>query len=276
MAGRMTVGDRDLRTMLRLVSAPGDDNPTEPMSRSVLSGLKELIACDSIVVTQLDTLRREALFSQIFPTGDDGTSSQDMELEQLFWKHYWTSAACCYPDISEDLVTVTMASDFYSDRQLRASPMYVDYFRPYGEEREMMVCLPSERFRVVRLLFWRGPGPDFSERDRGLLTLLRPHLHAAFQRRQRPSTDAVPLTPRQLELLQLVAVGCTNHQIARRLSITEATVRKHLEHVFERLHVTSRTAAVTRAFGHATGVPTPHPVSASGSMPDLLGGRATC
>jgi DNA-binding CsgD family transcriptional regulator len=154
--------------------------------------------------------------------------------------------------------------------------MYVDYFRPYGEEREMMLCLPSERFRVVRLLFWRGPGPDFSERDRGLLTLLRPHLHAAFQRRRRPSTDAVPLTPRQLELLQLVAVGCTNHQIARRLSITEATVRKHLEHVFERLHVTSRTAAVTRAFGHASSVPTPHPVSASGSMPDLLGGRVTC
>jgi DNA-binding NarL/FixJ family response regulator len=101
-------------------------------------------------------------------------------------------------------VTVTTASDFYTDRQLRASPMYVDY--------------------------------------------LRPHLDAVSQSRRR-SRQATRLTPRQSELLRLVALGYTNHQIARRLSVTEATVRKHLEHIFERLQVTSRTAAVTQAFG---------------------------
>jgi DNA-binding CsgD family transcriptional regulator len=36
-------------------------------------------------------------------------------------------------------------------------------------------------------------------------------------------------------------------QIARRLGVTEATVRKHLENIYARLHVSSRTAAVTRA-----------------------------
>jgi DNA-binding NarL/FixJ family response regulator len=45
-----------------------------------------------------------------------------------------------------------------------------------------------------------------------------------------------------------VAAGHTNAQIARRLSVTEGTVRKHLENIYARLHVSSRTAAVTRAF----------------------------
>jgi hypothetical protein len=102
LAGRMTVSERDLRTMLRLVSDPGDDHRTEPMSCELLHELKELIACDSIVVTQLDTMRCEILFMQSFPADDGSTRSQDIELEQLFWKHYRTSAACCYPDVSGD------------------------------------------------------------------------------------------------------------------------------------------------------------------------------
>jgi len=39
-----------------------------------------------------------------------------------------------------------------------------------------------------------------------------------------------------------------NTQIARRLGISEGTVRTHLENIYERLHLSSRTAAVTRAF----------------------------
>jgi DNA-binding CsgD family transcriptional regulator len=256
MAGRMTVSERDLRIMLGLVSAVGDENASERASWSLLEGLKELIGCDSIVVSQLDTLRREEMFGHVFPAGHDANDNQPAELE-AFWNNYWSSAPCCYPDISGDLVSVTTASDFLSDRQFRASPMYVDYFRAYGEEREMMLCLPSERFRVVRLLFWRGPGPDFSERDRALLTLLRPHLHEAYKRWRQRGPDTTQLTARQVELLQLVAVGFTNRQIARRMSITEATVRKHLEHIFERLQVTSRTAAVTRALGPTVEALTP-------------------
>ncbi|HEV7950584.1 MAG TPA: LuxR C-terminal-related transcriptional regulator, partial [Glaciihabitans sp.] len=110
----------------------------------------------------------------------------------------------------------------------------------------MMLCLPSRPGRVLRLLFWRGPGRDFTERDRGLLALLRPHLYATYKRRQRPDDALSALTPRQIELLRLVAVGYTNGQVARRLSISEATVRKHLENIFKRLQVDSRTAAITR------------------------------
>jgi hypothetical protein len=49
-------------------------------------------------------------------------------------------------------------------------------------------------------------------------------------------------------LLRLVAGGYTNSQIGSRLGISEGTVRKHLENIYGRLQVSSRTAAVTRAF----------------------------
>jgi DNA-binding NarL/FixJ family response regulator len=55
------------------------------------------------------------------------------------------------------------------------------------------------------------------------------------------------LTTRQRQLLDLLADGHTNAQIARRLGIAEGTVRKHLENIYRRLGVSSRTAAVTRA-----------------------------
>ena len=90
--------------------------------------------------------------------------------------------------------------------------------------------------------------PDFTERDRAVLRLLGPHLRQAYQdaelrRRARPE-----LTARQWDLLRLVATGHTNIQIGRRLGISEGTVRKHLENIYGRLGVSSRTAAVTRAF----------------------------
>ena len=58
----------------------------------------------------------------------------------------------------------------------------------------------------------------------------------------------VPLTPREQEVLALLVEGASNKMIARRLGISESTVRTHLENIYERLQVSSRTAAVNRAF----------------------------
>lgn len=55
------------------------------------------------------------------------------------------------------------------------------------------------------------------------------------------------LTPRELEVLELVARGMSNRKIADQLVLTEATVKSHLVHIFTKLDVSSRTAAVARA-----------------------------
>jgi DNA-binding NarL/FixJ family response regulator len=63
----------------------------------------------------------------------------------------------------------------------------------------------------------------------------------------RVKTPAVTLSPRETEVLGLVAQGLSNPAIARRLFLGEATVKTHLLHAFEKLQVGDRTRAVTKA-----------------------------
>ncbi len=244
---RMTVGDAELGTMLRIINAPDDVNDGEPLPRSVLAALSRLCGADAVCFMRLDVERQEAPLYQ--EHGQLDAVDDETAPVQVFWSNYWATPFCSYPDRSADLKSVTKASDFSTLTELRRTELWLDYFRLFGVHREMMLCLPSSPLRTLRLLLVRGPGPDFSERDRGLLTLLRPHLDARFRQWQR-SHRPVTLTPRQRELLTLVAAGRTNGQIARRLSISEGTVRTHLENIFQRLEVTSRAAAVVRAFPH--------------------------
>ena len=60
-------------------------------------------------------------------------------------------------------------------------------------------------------------------------------------------TPNTALTPRELEVLELVARGMSNRKIAEQLVLTEATVKSHLVHIFTKLDVSSRTAAAARA-----------------------------
>ena len=57
----------------------------------------------------------------------------------------------------------------------------------------------------------------------------------------------VSLSAREIEVLRLVAEGASNVDVAARLHITDATVKSHLVHVFSKLGVGSRTAAVSEA-----------------------------
>ena len=55
------------------------------------------------------------------------------------------------------------------------------------------------------------------------------------------------LTPRELEVLQLVAGGSSNREIGQQLMLSEATVKSHLVHIYDKLGVRSRTSAVASA-----------------------------
>ena len=58
------------------------------------------------------------------------------------------------------------------------------------------------------------------------------------------------LTEREVEVLRLTSNGSINREIAKGLVISEKTVEHHLEHIFNKLGVTSRTAAVVFAVQH--------------------------
>lgn len=79
-------------------------------------------------------------------------------------------------------------------------------------------------------------------------TALAPSAAAALVRRTTAKVPVGPvLSPRELEVLQLVAQGNSNPAIGRMLFVSETTVKTHLGHVFEKLGVNDRTRAVTRA-----------------------------
>jgi DNA-binding NarL/FixJ family response regulator len=66
------------------------------------------------------------------------------------------------------------------------------------------------------------------------------------------ATEDCPLTTRELEILQLVAAGSTNGEIARRLWVTEQTVKFHLSNIYRKLEVGNRTQA--SHYAHVNGL----------------------
>ena len=61
------------------------------------------------------------------------------------------------------------------------------------------------------------------------------------------STDKYNLTPRELQVLELLTKGVSNAEISHRLLIKPTTVKRHLEAIFEKLEVDNRTQAALRA-----------------------------
>ena len=91
---------------------------------------------------------------------------------------------------------------------------------------------PAELYRAVR-------GTARGE------TVLAPAIAARLVRR---TTDAArTLTSREVEILELLARGLANKELARRLLVSEATVKSHLAHIYGKLGVDTRAAAVAVA-----------------------------
>jgi DNA-binding CsgD family transcriptional regulator len=142
-------------------------------------------------------------------------------------------------------------SDVVSGARFRKSRFYLSVMRPLGREHELKLWLPAPPGHARYFEFERGPGPDFDERDRSFLSLLRPHL-ARLRARWERRPHLPSLTERELDVLALVAQGLTNRQISSRLFISPATVRTHLEHIYDKLGVRSRAGAVSAAFRRAS------------------------
>ncbi|HEX2097845.1 MAG TPA: response regulator transcription factor [Rubrobacteraceae bacterium] len=76
---------------------------------------------------------------------------------------------------------------------------------------------------------------------------LAPNVATRLMQRMRGDADEETLSTREIEVLELVASGTSNKEIAKRLWVSETTVKSHMLHIFDKLDVTDRTAAVTEA-----------------------------
>jgi DNA-binding NarL/FixJ family response regulator len=79
-------------------------------------------------------------------------------------------------------------------------------------------------------------------------SVLSPSVAATVLGRVRAPEPEAPLSPRELEVLALVARGATNREAAAQLFISEATVKTHLLHVYAKLGVNDRASAVAAGY----------------------------
>ena len=155
-------------------------------------------------------------------------------------------------------------SDLVSQCEFRRTPLYNDYYRRIRIDHAMAVPVHVCKQVLVSFVFNRS-GRDFSDRDRDCMEAIRPHLGHLY-RLTRTSDDpraawGVPapqstvtdprLTCREREVLQWLSGGKTDRDIADILGISPRTVHKHLQRIYEKLGVETRTAAVARALSMA-------------------------
>ena len=240
----MALAERDVRLALGIVEAAATTQNGSPFGRELLDVLRQAIPADSVEYLEWPFHEEECLHL---------SSPHDLWAEQqpeAAVREAMAVACRTYPlrDIerasSSEPLRIT---DVVSTRAFRRSAFYTLMMRPFGVEHELKLWLPAPSRRAHFFSFVRGPGRDFSDRDVNLLSLVRLHLarlRARWERAPRPAQ----LTERELDVLELVAQGLTNREVAVRLFISTGTVRTHLEHVYEKLGVRTRAGAVAAAF----------------------------
>jgi DNA-binding CsgD family transcriptional regulator len=146
--------------------------------------------------------------------------------------------------------TPVRRSDLQSMASFRSSGMYSDVARKLGVNQMVAMAMTSGPLHVCVAL--NRAHHDFSPADVDLLTQLRPlltHRLAQLSASRGASGRAAPamLTTRQQQVLALVAEGLTDAAIAHRLGCRPRTIDKHLEHIYRKLGVSCRTAAMAAA-----------------------------
>jgi DNA-binding CsgD family transcriptional regulator len=139
--------------------------------------------------------------------------------------------------------------EYASGRQARLPAALFAWFarsRNWGLERPAITH--GQQFAVSRLgsrlIVHFVPDPD--DASAGYLLMKHDRLEVSAA-----DLAQLPVTEREREVLALVAAGKTNGEIALVLAISARTVQKHLEHIFQKLGVETRTAAAVFALGAA-------------------------
>jgi DNA-binding CsgD family transcriptional regulator len=251
------LAEKDLRTLMTFLEEARRAEPTAAMPWAVVDGLLDLVGCDHVGFTEFDIPRKVFLTEQFNEGGGVRTLDFDLDDPDLpYWKLWYDFLSCSYAIRTGDLNRVVMISDFYTLPALRSTPFYCELNQGNHLHR-MVVSLPAPPGQARRILLDRETGSGFTERDRLLMQLLRPHLYEIYLDGQRRRNGVPRLTQRELQVLQLAAQGCSNATIARQLFVSIATVRKHMEHIFDRTGVRSRAAAAALVLPHLS-VTDPH------------------
>jgi DNA-binding CsgD family transcriptional regulator len=245
----MYVALTGLRQAVGLVESLAELDDPARFAELALPGLAELVGCDSLSFNEIGAepgqVRVVSYPDAVSPTSLAGFAAYVRE----------------HPLVNHYLATgddqPVMISDFLSRAQFHRLGLYAEVFRCFPVECQIAFSLPSEGRQVIGIALNRASG-DFTEDDRDLLSVLRCPLMTALQRARRrqrsreslataSTAPLADLTDREIRVLTLAALGRTNIAIAHALDVSPRTVAKHLEHIYRKLDVSSRTSAVFTA-----------------------------
>ncbi len=119
--------------------------------------------------------------------------------------------------------------------------------QPFGLVDGLWLGFRNGRSHVAQVSLGRRR-TRYDARDLAMLRLISPSVQRLLRERPTPQLPAA-LTVQERRVLMRVAAGHSNAHIAESLGVTASTVRKHLEHAYRKLGVTSRVAAVARLQG---------------------------
>jgi len=150
-------------------------------------------------------------------------------------------------------------SDMVSRPGFRRLGIYAEYFRHIPTDDQLAFTVPGPRDGEVIGIALSRSDREFGQEDSAVLRSVTAPVSNALRRsatrhRTRAAVVVEPdgladLTAREVRVLELAAAGRTNLSIARAIDVSPRTIAKHLEHIYRKLGVTSRAAAVYRTAG---------------------------
>ncbi|MFL5962363.1 MAG: LuxR C-terminal-related transcriptional regulator [Gaiellaceae bacterium] len=260
------LSDRDVRGLLEFVHQASEVDGPDAFPEPVAEAFWQLIPSDAGVACVVFS----ALDSTVEPEARSVLAFSHVDCEWCVgvtapWTDELDAACRTYveredpaPPVPAFMNHPVRQSDLISRRAFHRHGLWGDVCRVTGVQETLQLWLDVPGEPLLRRIGFSSGRPDgIDDRDVRVLELLVPHLirlhRRAAERRTAPSIAG--LTPRELEVIRLVARGKTNREIAHSLWISPHTVRTHLENMFEKLEVTNRTAAAARVFGPSS-VPT--------------------
>ena len=147
-----------------------------------------------------------------------------------------------------------------SQDELLRSDYYLGFMQPLGHRHvtDMFFRLEGEIVAVLTLLRSAELGP-FSADELAHLNKLQPFLEYALNsvylprrvQQRRSARERFSLTDREVDVVELIVAGANNQVIARELGLSLATVKTHLQHIYHKAGVSSRTALIAKVLGDA-------------------------
>lgn len=175
--------DADLRAALEVLERIGSAGDIETFAELLVAELRSAIPADVFAYNEVDPALQRAFFITDAPI-----ETELPDARVILERHMQENPLVAYTALSRDF-SARKWSDFVTRRELHATELWNGLFRPFGIEHQMVAVLPAPAPLLVGVVINRC-ARDFSERDRSMLNLLRPHLTNAYSGAQARSVRA--------------------------------------------------------------------------------------